>query len=210
MTLSDTTDQATAEDAAVSFPVLVGSARTGPFAVSFTAFSTNTALLPAAGIVFSGGGSNRTVTLRPATNQFGTTLVTLTAHDGFTVASDSFLLTVAPVNDAPTLDPLPDQDYAGDVLAQTLGFTNVTTGATNEGQTLSVTVISSVTAVVPTPTVTYTSPNATGSLSANPTATIGVSTVTVTVNDGGASNNLATGSFLVYVRTAGSLYCLGK
>ncbi|MFO0428584.1 MAG: GEVED domain-containing protein, partial [Planctomyces sp.] len=49
------------------------------------------------------------------------------------------------------------------------------------------------TLVIPVPTVTYTSPNAIGSLTFTPAANaFGVSTITVTVEDGGLDGNLAT------------------
>src|SRR5438876_10718153 len=44
--------------------------------------SSNPGLVPDANILFGGSGSNRTVTLRPATNQFGSTTITLTVRDG--------------------------------------------------------------------------------------------------------------------------------
>ena len=54
--------------------------------------------------------------------------------------------------------------------------------------------------MIPNPTVTYTSPNATGSLAFTPAANAsGSATLTVTVNDGGASNNIVTQSFTVTV-----------
>src|SRR5262249_47879881 len=56
------------------------------------------------------------------------------------------------------------------------------------------------TGLIPTPTVTYTSPNSTGSLSFKPvTNQFGVATVTVTVRDSGTSNNVVTRTFNVTV-----------
>src|SRR5439155_13181661 len=67
-------------------------------------------------------------------------------------------------------------------------------------QTLTVTASSSDTNIVPNPTIDYTSPNDTGTLSFAPvTNANGVVTMTVTVNDGGASNNIATRTFHVTV-----------
>ena len=73
-------------------------------------------------------------------------------------------------------------------------------GATNETQTLTVTASSSNTGLIPTPAVSYTSPNTTGSITFTPVADgFGSATITVTVNDGGASNNLVSQTFTVTV-----------
>jgi hypothetical protein len=54
--------------------------------------------------------------------------------------------------------------------------------------------------LIPNPTVTYTSPNATGSLSFVPvTGNYGTAIITVTVKDGGATNNTVTQNFTVTV-----------
>jgi len=57
--------------------------------------SSNPALIPAANLLFGGSGANRTLTVLPAPNQFGTATITVTVADtaGATASSD-FLLTV--------------------------------------------------------------------------------------------------------------------
>ena len=83
---------------------------------------------------------------------------------------------------------------------QTVNLSGISSGATNETQTLTVTATSSNTGLIPTPTVTYTSPNATGSITFTPVANAyGSATITVTVNDGGASNNIVSQTFTVTV-----------
>ena len=62
---------------------------------------------------------------------------------------------------------------------------------------------SSNTNLIRKPTVNYTSPNTNGTLSFAPvTNNYGTATITVTVNDGGASNNLTSQSFVVTVGLA--------
>ena len=76
---------------------------------------------------------------------------------------------------------------------QTVSLSGITSGATNENQTLTVTAVSSNTGLIPNPTVNYTSANTTGSLTFTPvTNANGTATITVTVNDGGTSNNIVT------------------
>ncbi|MEO6184556.1 MAG: SBBP repeat-containing protein, partial [Verrucomicrobiota bacterium] len=99
-----------------------------------SATSSNLALLPISRMIFGGSGTNRNVSISPATNQSGTTLITLivTDSDGIT-NSDSFLLTVSSVNHAPVLTPVGTQvvneetallvtNIATDVDANTLTF----------------------------------------------------------------------------------------
>lgn len=64
--------------------------------------SSNTNLINAAGMVFSGAGASRTLTLTPQANANGSALITLTVSDGANATSTSFALTVTAVNDPPT------------------------------------------------------------------------------------------------------------
>jgi hypothetical protein len=74
---------------------------TAASALTVTAISSNSALVPLGNIALGGTGANRTVTLTPAANQNGTTMITLTVSDGVLTANSIFVLTVRPVNDAP-------------------------------------------------------------------------------------------------------------
>ena len=94
------------------------------------------------------------------------------------------------INDAPTLDliadPAPIPQGAG---LQALDLSGITAGP-GESQTLTVTATSSNPALVPHPTVNYTSPNATGSLQYAPVASqSGSAVITVTVEDDGGTAN---------------------
>ena len=92
--------------------------------MTVAASSSNTALVPAANIVVGGTGANRTVTITPAPNQSGTATITLTVTDGNgATASDSFVLTVTAVNDAPTISDIADQTTNEDTATAALGFT---------------------------------------------------------------------------------------
>src|SRR5262249_23925293 len=58
--------------------------------------SANQTLLPNANIMSGGSGSNRTVTLTPASGQVGATPVTVSVSDGTNSASSTFPLMVTP------------------------------------------------------------------------------------------------------------------
>jgi hypothetical protein len=98
-------------------------------------------------------------------------------------------ITVNPVNDAPTLDALGNLTINEDAPLQAVNLTGIAAGG-GESQTLSVTATSNNTGLIPNPAVTYTSPNATGSISFTPVANQnGSALITVTVNDGGGTAN---------------------
>ena len=128
-TVSNITDRSIAEDGntgAVAFTI------TDPddSAWTVTGSSSNQALVPDANVVIGGSGANRTVTATPLANANstlnGTATITVTASDPSSSGSDTFVLTVTAVNDAPVLN--------------TAGSPSVTLNeddATNAGTTIS-------------------------------------------------------------------------
>ncbi len=64
--------------------------------------STNPALIPLSNVIFGGSGGNRTVTATPVTNMNGSAKITVSLSDGSLTVTDTFTVTVSPVNDAPT------------------------------------------------------------------------------------------------------------
>jgi hypothetical protein len=171
--------------------------------LTVTATSTNTALIPNPTVSYSSPNSTGSLTFAPVTYGFGTSAITVTVNDGGTsnnIVSRSFLVTVNAVNQPPTLDPLLDVTINENATVQTVGLTGISSGAPNESQVLSVNASSDNTTVIPNPTVTYTSPNATGSIAFKPaTNQFGSANVTVTVRDSGTSNNVVTRLFKVTV-----------
>ncbi|MBN2506053.1 MAG: DUF11 domain-containing protein [Verrucomicrobia bacterium] len=103
-TISPIPDSFMDEDTALSVPFTIGDVETPAAELAVSAESDNPALAPPAGVVLSGGGSNRTVTVTPASNQWGTARITITVRDldGLS-ASAPFLLTVNPVPDLPII-----------------------------------------------------------------------------------------------------------
>jgi hypothetical protein len=159
--------------------------------LSVTRSSSNTTLVPLANVVLGGSGTNRTVTVTPAANQSGSTTITLTVTDGNSQTdTDTFLVTVNSVNDAPTLNAIGNPAAINeDAGQQTVNLSGIGAGG-GESQTLTVTASSANTAVIPHPSVTYTSPNATGSISYTPVANAsGSAVITVTVTDSGGTLN---------------------
>jgi len=102
-TISDIVDQATNEDTpTAAIPFTVGDTETVA-ALLLEATSSNQALLPDGNIVLGGSEANRTITLTPAANANGSVTVTVRVTDGMATSTDTFVLTVNAVNDAPVL-----------------------------------------------------------------------------------------------------------
>lgn len=78
----------------------------GTLISSITATSSNTALVVPGGISFSGNTGTQALTIRPQPNATGSTTIQVRVSDGTTTATRNFNLSVAPVNDAPRIDPV--------------------------------------------------------------------------------------------------------
>jgi C1A family cysteine protease len=118
--ISNITNKTIAEDGDTgALSVTVGDTETDVGDLLLSGSSSDQTLVANSSIVFGGTGANRTVTVSPELNQHGTTTITVTVTDGGALeSSDTFLLTVTAVNDAPvisTSDPgTPFSMEAGD------------------------------------------------------------------------------------------------
>ncbi len=75
-------------------------------ALTVTAGSSNTGLVDAStGVVFAGSENNRTITVTPKANQYGSTRITIYVSDGNTSRNAYLDVTVLSVNDAPVVTP---------------------------------------------------------------------------------------------------------
>ena len=167
-------------------------------------------ILFAAGMFSVGAVTNATVTNLVAGTTYTFAATTVDASGVESLLSSEVIykiptnaVVIAPGNCPPTLNALGGLTINSNVAPQTVNLTGITSGASNEVQTLTVTATSSNTNLIGNPTINYTSPNTNGTLSFTPVfSRCGTATITVTVNDGGASNNLASRSFLVTVGLA--------
>ncbi|NDD67775.1 hypothetical protein EBZ35_09050, partial [bacterium] len=104
------------------------------------------------------------------------------------VTSSAATLTVVPLNLAPTLASIPALVRLEDAAASTIALSGIDDGNTDLSQSLTVTAVSSNPTVVPNPTVTYNSPQATGSLTViGASGRSGTATITVRVRDDGGT-----------------------
>ena len=115
--VEDITDKSTPEDTFLSLSFRVGDAGA---ITNVSASSGNTGLVPNANLSVFGSGSTRTLNITPATNQTGTSTITVTVTSGTESVSDTFVLTVIPVNDAPTDIALSNNNVADNSLSNIL------------------------------------------------------------------------------------------
>ena len=164
---------------------------------SVTATSTNTNLIPNPVVTYTNPNTTGMLTYTPVPGNTGTATITLTvmnsggtANGGVNTFSETFVITVTPINQSPTLDPInTPAPIFENAPAQTIGLTGISNGA-NASQFVIVTAVSSNPALIPNPTVNYTSPSTTGSITYTPVAnTSGTAVITVTVSDNGSTAN---------------------
>ena len=171
--------------------------------LSVTASSSNPSLIPNPLVSYTSPKQVGTLTLAPAANASGNALITVTVNDGGptnNLVQKTFMVIVNHVNQPPTLDPIATVNLNENDGGQSVDLTGISSGAPNENQTLTVTASSSNPALIPNPTVHYSSPNAGGTLTFKPAANAsGGAVITVLVNDGGNGNNLVRKSFTVIV-----------
>ena len=174
--------------------------------LTVTATSSDPTVIPDPGVAYTSPDAAGTLTYQPAANRSGDVVITVTVSDdggtgdgGVSQVVRQFTVHVLPVNDEPTLDPIsdptaippiPDPDpIPEDAGQQTINLTGISAGG-DETQTLTVTATSSDPTIVPEPTVTYSTPDATGSLTYTPLPNqYGTVTITVRVTDDGGTAN---------------------
>jgi predicted hotdog family 3-hydroxylacyl-ACP dehydratase len=204
-TLAPIGDQTINEDGSTGpIALLVGDADTDVSALSLTATSSNTGLVPAGAMVFGGSGANRTLTITPAANRSGTATITVRVSDGALSASRSFGLTVTAVNDAPTLAAVANRTVSEDTstgaIALTVGDVDTDVNA------LSLTATSSNTGLVPAGAMVFGGSGANRTLTITPAANqSGTATITVRVSDGALSASRSFGLTVTAVNDAPTL-----
>lgn len=166
--------------------------------LTVTAASSNPSLIPQPTVSYSSPSSTGSITLQPQANASGTATITVTVNDGQLQTSQSFAVTVQSVNDPPYFDPIANMTLDPSMTQYQVQLVGIQSGAPNESNPLSITATSSRTDLIPTPTVTYTSPSSSGIVTLRPVAgATGTATIAVTVNDGQAQNGTFTRTFTV-------------
>jgi hypothetical protein len=162
--------------------------------LTVTATSNNPDLIPNPDVQYTSPDNTGSLTYTPVAGMSGIAEITVRVTDnGSNVPPNentitrTFIVTVnGPDNNAPTLDPIASPaPIDEDAPAQTVNLAGISTGGEAD-QSLTVTATSDNVDLIPDPTVTYTSPNATGTITYTPVANaFGTAKITVTVTDSG-------------------------
>jgi hypothetical protein len=169
-------------------------------ALALTASSSNPALIPTPAVSYASPNSTGTLAFAPAANMSGSATITVTVSDGQSVNGTTTRSFVVTVNNPPTLNPLSNVSISQGSALQTVALGGIASGASSESQTLQITASSSNPALIPTPSILYSSPNSSGALTFKPAASAtGSAVITVTVNDGQAGSSTTSRSFTVTV-----------
>jgi fibronectin type 3 domain-containing protein len=132
------------------------------------------------------GGSPPRLTYTPDPDFYGDDRFLFMATDGQGNSQAATIsLFVQPANDLPTLDSIPSFSIKEDGAPTVVDLSGISSGASNEGQKLTVTAFSANPNVIPNPTVSYISPRSTGTLTLAPVSDgWGTASITVIVSDG--------------------------
>ena len=142
-------------------------------------------------------GTAPNVTYTPNADANGSDSFSFTANDGSVDSAVGIVdLAITPVNDAPTLDAITDKTINEDSGEFVVNLSEISSGAVDETQTLTVTAVSSDESVIAAPVLEYISPEVTGTLKFTPAANAnGEATITVTVQDNGGTDQGGIDSF---------------
>ncbi|KPA09817.1 hypothetical protein MHK_009980, partial [Candidatus Magnetomorum sp. HK-1] len=190
----------TDEDTAISsISFTITDVETAGCSHSITFDSSDTALIPVENISYTCSAGEYYLSITPATHQSGNSTITITATDaGNLTATESFILTVNPVNDTPAITSIDNQTTDEDTAISSISFT--VTDVETAGCIHGITFDSSDTALIPVENISYTCSAGEYYLSITPaTNQSGNSTITITVIDAG--NLTTTESFILTVNS---------
>jgi hypothetical protein len=197
-------DDETDEDTPiVGIPFSLGDLESTANELTVSADSSDIELVPPTSIAINGSGSNRTLTIAPAADRNGTTIIMITVSDpdGAT-NSTSFTLTVNSVNDPPAISSIPDQVTTDGMATEDVMF-SVDDLETDLGS-LGLSGTSSNPTLVPDTNVQFSGQGGTRYVSVTPVAgQTGSAIITIKVTDG--DDATSSDSFVLTVNPAGPL-----
>ncbi|MBP8033337.1 MAG: T9SS type A sorting domain-containing protein [Bacteroidia bacterium] len=144
--------------------------------------------------------------LAPATGYYGVAFgyngTGTSTNNSFNYSNTIAWVYFSTLNSAPTLNAISNYTVCQDAATTNVPLSGITKGTNAaETQTISIYATSSNTLLIPNPTVYYTNPNSTGSITFKPNiGQSGTAIITVTANDGGPNNGSTVKTFTVTVK----------
>ena len=183
-TISVIDDQITDEDVATSpISFTIGDLETDADNLSITVVSSDPSLIPEDSIIIEGSGEGRSLILTLAANQYGSATITVLINDGETTVTREFLVTVNPVNDAPTLSPIANQTIEMEITSPSISL--AIGDVDNDVESLTLQAHSSNPKLVPNASIHFGGHGEQRNLTVTPAANqYGSATIIVTLSDG--------------------------
>lgn len=182
--ISTITDRVTSEDVSISVDFTLADDHTAPEHLTLRSLSSNPSLISGTGLQFVPGTSSlRTLLLIPSLNAFGEADISVIASDGELESTNTFHLTVTPVNDAPVISTISSQTILENGAAEPLPFniSDIETPAAD----LTVSAESTSSVLFPLGSLVITGSGGARMLTVTPAlGQIGSATITVRVEDG--------------------------
>lgn len=190
-TISNIVDHSTLQNTPLTFSFTIDDSETYPINLVVTAISSNTTVVPNTNISLGGDRTSRSITITPATNQTGTTVITISVSDGGLVTRASFTLTVYSPEDADDVDNTAGAPQISDIDDQTTATNTAISvyfsvdDADDYPVNLTVTAVSSNTTLVPNANLVITGDRSRRYIEITPaTGQTGTTTITISASDG--------------------------
>ncbi|MBF0450629.1 MAG: DUF5011 domain-containing protein [Candidatus Magnetomorum sp.] len=189
--ISHIDNQTIQEDTSVTVVFTVTDADSGADSLTISVYSSNAYVVPnkTENLQLKGTGINRSLTVIPKINEYGSANITITAEDpDHLYAQVSFLVTVNNINDAPVISEISDQTIKENTSTPALTF--IIDDAETAASDLSLTISSSNTLLVPEDSshLYVIGQDADRSITVTPIKnTTGISTIRIQVSDGDLS-----------------------
>ena len=180
-------DKVLDEDVATSIAFFVRDVDNLSQDVTVSIATSNSTLFPSNSLNISHNGENKTLTITPAANKFGTATLTLTASDGLLSKTRSFAVTVNSVEDAPIIEATSLKIFDEDTF---VNLDVVISDAETASDSLTITIATDKEALFPLSQLILSGTGANRSLKLSPlTDQHGTANITLSVFDGTFTTN---------------------
>ena len=167
---------------------LSGITSSGGGVISVGATSSNTSVVPTPSVTYTSPNTTGAVNLTFTAGTGTATISVTVSSTACASVTKTFIVSSATTSGPPTLNAIANQSIPVNSLVQSVGLSGIGFGFNPGGLATAITVTASSNnpGLIPNPTVTYTSPNTTGTLQYTPNPLItGVATINVTVTTNG-------------------------